>query len=189
MKQPVLDTTLRDMMLTVQSTIHSEIANMMQHFHSDISYMGNRVTNIETKMGEITSSFNDMVDTQGEEIEDTDWMKAKIADLEDRSRRNNVKIRGIPESIQQFDLRDYFTHLLLTFIPDAPPGEVIIDRIHRLPKLSHLPETTPRDTIAHINFFHIKEKFTKAVRNTVEYPQQYSSFSFFDDLSKYTMQH
>lgn len=68
--QPVLDTTLRDMLLTVQSSIHSEIANMIQHFNSEIFYMGNRVTNIESKMGEITSSFNDMVDAQGEDAED-----------------------------------------------------------------------------------------------------------------------
>lgn len=72
---------------------------MMHNFSTEISFLGERVTNIEQKLGEVTSSFNDLVDDQNEEAEDIEWMKAKISDLEDRSRRNNLKIRGIPESI------------------------------------------------------------------------------------------
>lgn len=62
--QPVLDTTLRDMLLTLQTSIHFNISKMMHHITSEMTCMGERVTIIENKMGEVTSSFNTLVDAQ-----------------------------------------------------------------------------------------------------------------------------
>lgn len=84
--------------------------------------MGERVTNIEAKMREFTTSFNDLLDAHSEKAEHIEWMKAKLEDLEDRSRRNNIKIRGIPESVQQPALKEYFTQLMVSV-------ELIIDCI------------------------------------------------------------
>lgn len=81
LNQPVLDTTLKDMRLTLQNSIHSEITKMMHNFTSEVSYLGERVTTIEAKMGEVTSPFNSLVDAQGEEAVDIEWMKTKIADF------------------------------------------------------------------------------------------------------------
>lgn len=52
-------------------------------------------------MGEFASHFNELVDVHSEHEEDVEWIKAKLADLEDRSRWNNLKIRGIPETSSQ----------------------------------------------------------------------------------------
>lgn len=137
---------------------------------------------VKAKMGEVTSSFNDLVDAQGEEAEDIE-----IADLEDRSKRNNLKIRGIPESIQQSALKECFTQLVSAFLPDKLPGELIIDCIHWLPKPPYLSDAIPRDTIVQINFFHIKENVMLATRNHTDYSQPYTNLAFYADLSKYTM--
>lgn len=49
-------------------------------------------------MGAYSVSFNTLVDAQNNHKENIPWLKAKIADLEDRSRRNNLKITGVPGS-------------------------------------------------------------------------------------------
>lgn len=67
-------------------------------------------------------------------------MKAKLADLEDRSHRNNVKIRGIPEAVKPAALKDFFTKLMSAILTEAAPPELLIDRIHRLPKPPNLPD-------------------------------------------------
>lgn len=95
-----------------------------------------------------------------------DWIKAKLAGLEDHCRKNNVKIRSIPETVQPAALPEYFKQLLAAFLPDAPPTDLIIDRIHRLPKPSHLS----RDTIVRIHLFHTKEKFMRAAKKLLKYP-------------------
>lgn len=53
-------------------------------------------------MGEFASTINDLVDAQEENEDEMEGIRAKMADMEDRSRRNNMKIRGIPETVQQY---------------------------------------------------------------------------------------
>lgn len=57
-----------------------------------------------------------------------------MADIEDRAHRNNIKFRGIPESIKPADLSVYLQKLMTTALED------IIDRAHRLAKPSFLPD-------------------------------------------------
>lgn len=61
---------------------------------------------------------------------DMEWVKAKLADMEDRSRCNNLKISGVPESIQQADLRFYATFKII--LPEATDMELTMDRIKTL---------------------------------------------------------
>lgn len=103
--------------------------------------------------------------------EDVEWIKAKVADLEDRSRWKNLKIRGIPESVKPASLRDYFVQLISDILPEVPLAELIVDCMHRLPKHPNLPEKTPRDTIVCIWFYHTKEKLLWVTRNTAAIPR------------------
>lgn len=75
----------------------------------------------------------------------------------------------------------------MTFLPDTPPGEFIINRIHRLPKPPHLLENIPKDTIVHTHFYHVKENLMCATQNPAAYPQPYISLSFYAVLSNYIM--
>lgn len=97
--QPVLDTTMKDMLLSLQASLMLNISAMINNFASEMQGMGERVQHIEHKMDDCTSTVNDLIDAYKEQADDTDWIKAKLADLEDRSRRNNVKLRGVPESV------------------------------------------------------------------------------------------
>lgn len=50
-------------------------------------------------MAEYAESFNDLVDAHNAKDVDIEWLKSKVADQEDRSRRNNLKIRNVSEAI------------------------------------------------------------------------------------------
>lgn len=119
--------------------------------------------------------------------EELEWIKAKLADLEDHSRRNDLKIRGIPETIKPTALKYYFIKLMSDILPEAPATKLIIDHIHRLPKPPHLSNKFPRYTIVRIQFYLIKVRLILATRNIASIPKQYYGFSFFSDLSKYTL--
>lgn len=112
-----------------------------------------KVSHIESKMGEISETFNSMVDAHNEHEDDIVWLKSKVADLEDCSRRNNVKIRGIAELVKTSELTAFLTNIIKEALPDLPLEERIIDRIHRLQKPRHIPEKLPRDTIARIHYY------------------------------------
>lgn len=63
-----------------------------------LKHVEDRVEHVETKMGEFATTINDLVDASEEKDEEMEWVKAKIADIEDRNKRNNLKIRGIPQT-------------------------------------------------------------------------------------------
>lgn len=69
--------------------------------------MGGRIDHIERKMGEFVSSHNTLVDAHDDQAEEIARLKAKMADLEDASRRNNLKLRGVPEAMLPAQLQDY----------------------------------------------------------------------------------
>lgn len=57
-------------------------------------------------MGEFATSHYSLINAHNNQSDEVVWLKAKVADLEDRSCRNNVKIRGIPETITSAQLRE-----------------------------------------------------------------------------------
>lgn len=115
--------------------------------------------------------------------EEMEIIRGKIADMEDRSRRNNMKIRGSPESVRQGDLRTYATSLIAEILPDLTALDITIDRIDHLPKPSYLPEQTPRDVILCLHFYHTKEQKMAAMRTKERIPPQYHNLQFYADLS------
>ncbi|OCT57258.1 hypothetical protein XELAEV_18003769mg [Xenopus laevis] len=76
-----------------------------------------RVTKLENRIAEMTMAHNELVDAHRELMGEAKWMKEKIADGEDRNRRNNVKLRGVPESVSNEDLKGYVKDLLKTTFP------------------------------------------------------------------------
>lgn len=185
--QPVLDTTMKDMLLSLQSSLMVNISSMFNNFTIEMKRLGERVYHVEGEMEKQAHTVNNLVDAFKEQMEDTDWMRAKIADLEDRSRRENIKLRGVPESITQADLQKFAGDMLATLLPDISPIERMIDRIHRIPKPKHLEASIPRDILMKIHFFPTKEKLLAKARSQPDLPVPYNEIRIYADLSQYTL--
>lgn len=115
-------------------------------------------------MGEYISSFNSLVDAYTEHSEDIEWLKAKVAEPEDRSRRNNIKIRRIPETIPATQLQQYAKNLFSPLVPSLSTMKLSIDRIHRLPKPAIIAPELPRDVLMRVHFYQSKELIVSAFR-------------------------
>lgn len=83
------------------------------------------------------------------------WLKAKVTDLEDHSKRNNIEI-GIPEMVKLSELTAFLTNIMKEALPELPLEDLVIDRIHRPPKAQHIPAKLPRDKIARIHYYRVK---------------------------------
>ena len=186
--KPVLDTVLKEMLVSLRSSLHSDMVSCVHKFSSDLRHVADRVSHVETKMGEYASTINALVDANETTEDDIESLKAKIAEMEDRSRRNNLKIRGIPESVKQQDLRHYVAQLFTAALPDMSELDFTVDRIHRLPKPSYLSDNIPRDVILRLHFYHTKEKLMAASRQVEGIPTQYANLQFYADLSQHTLQ-
>lgn len=177
--QSVMDSTLKEMLMSLRGAIHTDMLQLMKQCKSEVDKVRGRVSHIENKMGEFSETFNDMVDAHNDHADDIVWLKSKVADLEDRSRRNSIKIRGIPGSVKTPELTAFMTNIIKEALTDLPLEEVIIDRIHRLRQPRHIPEKLPRDTIARIHYYKVKEKLMYVTRRADNLPECMQGLSFF----------
>uniref|UniRef100_K7DZV7 L1 transposable element RRM domain-containing protein n=1 Tax=Monodelphis domestica TaxID=13616 RepID=K7DZV7_MONDO len=96
----------------------------------------------------------------------------KTEDLENRSRRDNLRIIGLPED---HDKRKRLDVILQEIIKENCPnileqeGKVEIDRIHRSPPILNPQLTTPRNVIAKFKIYQTKEKILQAVKKSFRY--------------------
>lgn len=99
MGQPVSDTTLKVMLLSLRASLKPDLLSSITHCKLELQELGDRVGHMEDKMCEVTTSFNALVDSHADHWDELASLRAKVADLEDRACQNNMKIRGIPESV------------------------------------------------------------------------------------------
>lgn len=129
---------------------------------AEVQQLGERVSHLEDAMSACTTSYNTIVDAHDSHSKEIPWLKAKVADPGNHSHRNNLKIRGIPERIQASQLPHYVQNLFLAVAQSLQPVDLTIDRSHRIPKPSFLPQETSRDILMRIHFYQVKEKILVA---------------------------
>lgn len=79
MNQPVMDTVLKDILLSLRSSIQAYMMSCMQKFSTKSPAVKSRVDHIETKIGEFASTRNDLLAHDGKEDE-MECIRAKIVD-------------------------------------------------------------------------------------------------------------
>ncbi|KAJ1130732.1 hypothetical protein NDU88_009082 [Pleurodeles waltl] len=75
---------------------------------SDIAGFQSRVTGLEQRMGSLETQIN----TSQEREQDFIYLRSKLTDMEDRSRRDNIRVLGIPENKEGSDMQAFLTSTL-----------------------------------------------------------------------------
>lgn len=109
------------MLLSLQSSLHTDIYSSIHKFTSKTQSVGEKVNYIKHSMEECTTTINDLVDAYDDSKDNHLWIKTKLADLEERSCHKNIKLRGVPETVQANDLQRYAHKMLSALMPDVPP--------------------------------------------------------------------
>ncbi|KAJ1174923.1 hypothetical protein NDU88_000214 [Pleurodeles waltl] len=111
---------------------------------SDIAGFQSRVTGLEQRMGSLETQIN----MSQEREQDLLHLRSKLTDMEDRSRRDNNRVLGIPENEEGSDIQAFLTSTLpkMISLDFDPPLE--FQRAHRIgPKRSD-NSSRPRPIIA-----------------------------------------
>ncbi|KAJ1130424.1 hypothetical protein NDU88_008777 [Pleurodeles waltl] len=100
---------------------------------SDIAGFQSRVTGLEQHMGSLEAQVN----VSQEREQDFLYLRSKLTDVEDRSRRDNIRLLGIPENEEGTDMQAFLSSTLqkITSLDFDSPLE--FQREHRIgPKCS-----------------------------------------------------
>ena len=138
-----------------------------------VSSHGQRITSLETNADSVDGPLLSLEATCAElhsvavvHVQDVnEKLKAKTADLEARSRRNNVGIVGLAELIEGPRPTDFFSGLLFQLLGEETlPKSTVLDRAHR--SLGPKPKEgeRPRPVIVWFHDYQTKEKVLREAR-------------------------
>lgn len=110
-----------------------------------------------------------------------------VDDLEDRTRRNNVRLRGIPEATSAQDLRATVVGIFNTLMNKPVSEHVELDRVHRTPGYRNPNMTRPRDVLCRVHYYTVKEEIMTKAQTVGTLDFDGAQISFFPDLSRCTL--
>lgn len=137
---------------------------------------------VESQRSEIGTLRSQLEEIQREQRD----LRYKLEDQENRSRRKNLRIRGIPEPQGEGeDLQEKINQIFggLINLEDKP---VKLDRVHRLRKPAQISRETPRDVIVRFHNYQDKEKIRTSSRNNHALKYGESSLQIYPDLANET---
>ncbi|OCT84266.1 hypothetical protein XELAEV_18022419mg [Xenopus laevis] len=128
------------------------LADIKQSQQQKTLVLQNKIQGLHTKLQDLEYRHSDL----------SHAVKANSArlstlqeDAENRSRRCNLRIRGIPTSIENADLRHNLVGLFYHLLDQETGTEILIDRLHRV---SGGWPNKPKDVLCAFHNFSVKEK-------------------------------
>lgn len=152
------------------------------------------LTNISSKMEQAEQEFkkleNRVQRLEGaSSTQDSHLLKLamQIIDLENRQRRNNLRLRGIPESIALTDLKPTVKRILNHYLNLKSEEDLELDRVHRVGNPKRASPGRPRDVICRIHFFGQKETISRAAWEAGAYELEGNKIIILQDLASKTL--
>lgn len=176
---------LRAIANDIKDTLSAAIAELRVDIHT----LNDRVLEVEkvtAKHDTVLRKATRKIDTHTMQLRET---QRRIEDLDNRGRRHNLRIRGLPEAIDAEQLTPAVTDLFNGLIDRPPQTKIEMERIHRALRPKGRETDPPRDVICCIVYYKLKEDILRQARN--KHPLQYNGahLQIFQDLSSITLQH
>lgn len=108
-------------------------------------------------------------------------------DLENRNRRNNIRLRGIPEATGLEDLFHTVKSIFSHFLGSPADLDLELNRVHRALGPRNPDPANPRDVLCRVHFFGAKEKIMGKARQHGPIDFDRATVTLLTDLSKYTL--
>lgn len=164
------------------ATTAHQITNTIK---ADLSNIGSRIEAIEEKVECTVSKTNQNAAHLQSVQEQLDVALSRIDELENRSRRYNFRIRGLPETFT--DIPSTVQDIISEIIPNIPSQRLELDRAHRSlgpPR----QDGSPRDIIVKPHFFATKEEVMRQSRQNPKLQHRGHQIQIFADLAPSTIQ-
>ncbi|KAJ8372625.1 hypothetical protein AAFF_G00280900 [Aldrovandia affinis] len=151
----------------LKEDMKTELKDLKQEIYRELSANSTRIQAHETRLNEAETRIDEgetinmaMKDALIKSIKEQKAMREKLVDLEGRSRRNNIRIYGVPEEKEGNSMSEYVETLLKTEL-DLADTNLQIQRAHRV--LARKPERNapPRSIVVNFLEFNIKEMVLK----------------------------
>lgn len=155
----------RDALATEFRTSFSQLDSKLDQTRLTVEDHGQRVSSLELAAEDLSQRVVDLENVCTTLSEDNARLKAKVTDLESRSRRQNIRILGLPESIESGRPTEFFSNLLReVFGTETLPSLPELDRAHRSLAAKPAPGQRPRPVILRLHRYQAKDLLIREAR-------------------------
>uniref|UniRef100_A0A8C1WL38 LINE-1 type transposase domain-containing 1 n=1 Tax=Cyprinus carpio TaxID=7962 RepID=A0A8C1WL38_CYPCA len=136
-------------------------------------------------------SLHATVRAQNQDIRDHDRqiasLSARLTEMEDRNRRSNLRLVGLPESEEGSDPIGFLKKFLPLWIPSLAGREIKIERAHRLYNRRETEASRSRTFIFKLLDYGDRQAILKGAREAYPVKHKERILSFYPDFSNETM--
>lgn len=165
--------TKRDME-TFATRLETSLRGDIQKVKQSISALESKVTTLSTEQFFVQQCLTSLEETCSGYQQKLSCMCLQHDDLENRHRRNNIKLRGIPEAVETTDLRATVIGIFNDLLGKPASSPIELDRVHRINIPSQGERSQPRDVLCRVCIFTTSKKRscvelgTEALSNSME---------------------
>uniref|UniRef100_H2ZTB5 L1 transposable element RRM domain-containing protein n=1 Tax=Latimeria chalumnae TaxID=7897 RepID=H2ZTB5_LATCH len=164
--------------------LRSELTGPSENISEDIKTILTSIRQISATIVEIKQGNTDILGRLASietHLSDSD---SRLDDQENRARRNNVRILGIPEGVEQGNPTRFLGETLPALLKLPEGTELSIEQAHRSLAPRSVPGQRPRPFIIKLLCFPVKELLLKSARELRTLDWEGHRILFFPDLSK-----
>ncbi|KAJ4939048.1 hypothetical protein JOQ06_028511 [Pogonophryne albipinna] len=155
---------LEDIRRIVREVIQDEVSSLKTDIQLAIAPVRAELDECKTQLADHEEGLNtlaariDSLEARSTQLaKDNAKLQLKTDDLENRGRRCNLRIVGIPEGVEQGNPTTFISnmlHELFTGLEKAP----VLDRAHRVPASRPKDGERPRSFLCKVHLFQVKEE-------------------------------
>lgn len=177
---------------SLKQDITKQSADVMEAINGIKVDIESHARRIEEAEGRISQTEDDVTTLQqkAKRLEETiEMLSNKVQDQEDRARRSNVRLVGLPENTEGTDMCAFLEEWLPKTLGDTLTPAPVIERAHRVGQVNpSRSSTAPRTIIMKFLNYRDCEKTMRAARRLGEVRHENHRLGFFPDLSSETRQ-
>lgn len=159
----------------------------IQALTANLSQVSDQVQRLEDDVGVVTTHQATQDRAIAQNTQHIHMLFAIAEDHENRNRRNNLRIRGIPETVANANILPSLQKLFNDLLGDPETSPIEIDRAHRTLGPKSQDPNRSRDILCRIHYFTVKELILRKARERGDIFLDGCKIQLLSDLSKMTL--
>lgn len=155
--QPIAPQLNIDDLRSIATDIKNALSSAISELSLDLQAMTGRIQKVEDNnilQQRAIDRIDYRIDSHNRQLGD---MQRHVEELDNRGRHHNLRIRGLPESVENENLPQTVSDVFNDILDNPACSVLSMERIHRALRPKGKESDPPRDVVCHVDNFNIKE--------------------------------
>ncbi|KAE8295999.1 hypothetical protein D5F01_LYC04748 [Larimichthys crocea] len=166
----------------------NEMLDAINGIKAEVLSHSRRIGETEERISQAEEDLTTLQQKVGQLEGTVEILRNKIQEQEDRGRRSNLRLIGLPEKTEGSDMCSFLENWLPKVFGDDLASTPVIERAHRVGQVNSGRSSAPRPIVMKFLNYKDRENTLRAARKQKEVRYGNQRVSFFPDLSAETRQ-